>query len=115
MGLPVYTIKYQRGLRQGDPLFPLLFVLTIDPLQQLLELATRNGLLQKIHGRENIIRTSLYVDDASVFVAQIKDGVWNLSSILDFFGKAIRLEINFKKSTVTPIRCQNIGLDEVIR
>jgi hypothetical protein len=110
VGLP---IKHGRGLRQGDPLSPLLFMLTIELLQQLLKLATRNGLLQKKCGHGNIIRTSLYANDA-VFVSPIKDDIWNLSSILEIFGKATRLATNLQKSMVTPIRCQNINLDEVL-
>ena len=81
-----HPIVHGRGLRQGDPLSPLLFVLAIDPLTKIPEKATLHGLLHKLRGRGNILRTSLYADDAAIFVAPNKEDIANLSSILDGFG-----------------------------
>jgi hypothetical protein len=77
-------IVHGRGLRQGDPLSPLLFVLAIDPITQILEEATRVSLLHKLRGRGVILRISLYADDVAVavFVAPFKDDIQNLAIIL---------------------------------
>jgi hypothetical protein len=77
-------------------------------------LATQHELLHKIRGRGTIIRTSLYADDAAVFVDPKKEDIQNLSSILALFGEATGLLTNFQKSMVIPIRCQDIDIDEVL-
>lgn len=59
-GIARPAISHGQGLRQGDPLSPLLFVLAIDPLQQLLDVATSHNLLHKIQGRGSIVRVSAY-------------------------------------------------------
>ena len=103
-----------KGFRQGDPLSPLLFVISIDPLQQVLDLATRHGLLHKIRGRGSTFRTSLYADDAAIFIKPIKKDVDNLASILKGFGEVMGLCTNVSKSSVVPIRCRNLNLDDIL-
>jgi hypothetical protein len=82
----------------------LLFVLAIDPLTQILEGATRHGLFHKLRGSGCILRTSIYADDAAVFVAPIKQDVHILATILQRFGNVTGLCTNFVKSSVIPIR-----------
>jgi hypothetical protein len=74
----------------------------------------RHALLHKLLGRMAILRTSLYADDAALFVAPIKQHIENLASILQRFGKVIVLSTNFMKSSVVPIRCASIDLDDVL-
>ena len=65
-GIPSEAIQHGRGLRQGDPLSPLLFILAIDPLQRLLSVATDRGLLSNLGGRMMRFRVSMYADDAVI-------------------------------------------------
>ena len=67
-GTPGKEIIHGRGLRQGDPLSPLLFDIAIDTLPKILELATVSGLLQPLPGNFIKSRISLYADNAVIFV-----------------------------------------------
>lgn len=78
----------------------MLFVLAIDPLQKILELATERGLLSKIRGRSPCLRLSLYADDAALFIAPKKEEVDTILKLLGLFGEASGLLTNFHKSTV---------------
>jgi hypothetical protein len=108
-------IKHGRGLRQGDPLSPLLFVLAIDPLHQILRKTTEQGQLQKLKGRGTMIHTSLYADDAAIFMAPIKQDINFLASTLQHFGDVTGLATNCTKSQVVPIRCAGIDLDDTLQ
>jgi hypothetical protein len=100
-GLP---IKHGQELQQGNPPSSLLFLLTIDPHSNP-NLATYNGLLIRFMAVENALRTSLYVDDAAIFVAHFNDDIQNLTSILHDFDEVTRLCSNCQKSFVVSIRC----------
>ncbi|WVZ69500.1 hypothetical protein U9M48_018274 [Paspalum notatum var. saurae] len=113
-GVPNPPLRHGRGLRQGDPLSPLLFVIAIDPLQRLLEVATEIGALTKLRGRPPSLRISMFADDAAIFITPTKGEVSMLARILDLFGEVTDLKTNFHKSTVVPIHCSGVMLSDVL-
>jgi mannosylglycoprotein endo-beta-mannosidase len=113
-GIPGRYIPHGRGLRQGDPLSPLLFDIAIDPLQRLLEQATEQGLLSAMPGNLQGPRISLYADDAAIFLAPTTHDVEGLANILQNFGEVSGLVTNVSKSSIAPIQCDNINLEEVL-
>nr|ABA96155.1 retrotransposon protein, putative, LINE subclass [Oryza sativa Japonica Group] len=82
IGILVHRIQHCRGLRLGNPLSTLLFILAFDPLQRILGKATELGVLTKLRGRMARLRTSMYVDDAIIFVNPPREDVIALKEIL---------------------------------
>lgn len=113
-GTPGEAIRHGKGLRQGDPLSPLLFNLAIDPLQRLLDKATDLGAISKLRGRVICFRTSMYADDAVVFINPQKEDVRVFTDLLRRFGQVSGLCTNLQKSHVVPIRCDNLDLDDIL-
>lgn len=66
-GEPTQRIRHVQGLRQGDPLSPLPFILAIDPLQRIIEAAAQRGILNLVLPKAANLRCSLYADDAAIF------------------------------------------------
>jgi retron-type reverse transcriptase len=70
-GEPGRPIKHAKGLHQGDPLSPILFIIAMDPLQRLLDMETQEGHLTLIGSDPIKMRVSLYADDAMLFIRPI--------------------------------------------
>lgn len=108
------SIKHRRGLRKGDPLSPYLFILAIDVLNSIFNYATEHGFLSRLKGRQARLRISMYADNAVVFTNPSRSDVSCIMAIMRAFGDATGLHINMHKSTVAPIRCQGLDMDEVL-
>ena len=56
----------------------------------------------------------MYADDAVIFLRPVKEEVAVLKHLLHLFGEATGLRTNIHKSSVAPIRCENLDLDDVL-
>ncbi|XP_073107327.1 uncharacterized protein [Elaeis guineensis] len=94
--------KNQRGLKQGNPLSPLLFVLVTDTLKRILNSAVEENLIQgiglgDITGKINCIQ---FADDTLILCAASKNCIKMLKLILYLFVFLTGLKINFNKSNL---------------
>ena len=83
-GTPAGFFLSSRGLRQGDPLPPYLFVIGMEALSCLIARAIKGGFLSgcSIRGREGeglVISHLLFADDTLLFCKANHDQVVNLS------------------------------------
>jgi hypothetical protein len=56
----------------------------------------------------------MYADDATIFINPLLEDVNAVKTILEAFGNFSSLHINLQKSSIHPIRCENIDLDHVL-
>lgn len=104
-GEPGPPIWHRRGLRQGDPLSPQLFVQTVDTLGRLFRRAASLGILEHLHPRRPIPVISLYTNDVVLFCHPSPSDLAAIKAILELFGRATGLHVNYSKSSATMLNC----------
>ncbi|KAM0875832.1 hypothetical protein ACQ4PT_036554 [Festuca glaucescens] len=108
-GVPGARIHHARGLRQGDPTSPLLFVVGMEVLTRIFIEASHAQLLSNLARISPLQRISIYADDAVVFLKPQSHEVFAVKELLSLFSEASGLRVNFGKTTATLIRG---GLEE---
>ncbi|KAM0853896.1 hypothetical protein ACQ4PT_050778 [Festuca glaucescens] len=97
-------IHHGRGLRQGDPTSPMLFVAAMETLSTMVTKAVEEGLFGNLASISPLQRISVYADDVVMFLKPECSELWAVRHILSLFGEASGLHVNFRKTTATLIR-----------
>lgn len=105
-------IAHARGLRQGDPISPMLFVIVMEVLNWRIKEAHRRRVLLPFLGGVIAHRASLYADDLVMLVAPKPQDLDCLRRILMLFAGASGLVTNVEKCVMSPIRCDDAVVAE---
>jgi hypothetical protein len=94
-----------KGLRQGDPLSPLLFNMVVDVFTRMLSKAALKGYISSF--MDDVypggVISLQYADNTLLFLSHNKKVVVYLKWIMIFFEKISGMRINYSKSELTPI------------
>ena len=108
-GTPIGFFASSKGLRQGDPLSPFLFILAMETLSSLLKKALEGGFIQgfwasRRGGVGRAVSHLLFVDDTLIFSYSNKEHLEALSWGCMWFEAIYGLKINMDKCELIPIR-----------
>uniref|UniRef100_A0A453BHE5 Uncharacterized protein n=1 Tax=Aegilops tauschii subsp. strangulata TaxID=200361 RepID=A0A453BHE5_AEGTS len=87
--------------------------LAVDTLGRLFRRAHDTGILQPLHPRRPISAISLYADDVMLFYHATTSDIAAVKEILNLFGRASGLKVNYAKSSATVLHGEQ-GAPEMI-
>ncbi|WVZ75251.1 hypothetical protein U9M48_023325 [Paspalum notatum var. saurae] len=96
-------ILHRRGVRQGDPLSPLLFVVAMEPLNKLIRQAEHHRILSPLPSDLTRFKVSLYANDIAMFIKPTVDDVTTMLTLFGVFGQVTGLILNRAKTEFFPI------------
>jgi hypothetical protein len=97
-----HYFQTRKGLRQGDPLSPILFNVIADILAILIARAKEDGQFEELipHLVQGGVSILQYADDTIIFMEHNLEKALNMKLILCIFEQLSGLNINFHKSEV---------------
>ncbi|CAM8902040.1 unnamed protein product [Rhodiola kirilowii] len=108
----------QRGLRQGDPLSPYLFLLCSELLSAKISAAVTSGSISGVRiSRDAPVISHLFFADDSIFFIKARSGeAQSLKRILVQYEEATRQKINFQKSEISfSHNCPEVVRSEILQ
>lgn len=101
-GDKIDEFKPTRGIRQGDPTSPYLFLLAAEGLSAQLKLRGNNSDLIGVTVAPTAPRVSHlpFADDSLLFMKASKDATQEMMAVLDLYRRASSQRVNLEKSSV---------------
>ncbi|WJX53700.1 hypothetical protein P8452_39668 [Trifolium repens] len=108
-GCPTEEINIRRGLKQGDPLAPHLFLLVAEGLGALMRKAVEIDRFQPFRVGSARLPVSIlqYADDTLCIGEATVENLWALKAVLRGFELASGLKVNFWKSSIIGVNVPN--------
>ncbi|KAL3819736.1 hypothetical protein ACJIZ3_005641 [Penstemon smallii] len=102
-------VKPERGIRQGDPLSPYLFLFCAESLSALIKREEMHNHFKGISICQGapFVSHLLFADDTLIFTEATGEAAKTIKSVLENYGKASGQEINFEKSSIVFSRNTN--------
>ena len=112
---PSTPFKMQRGLRQGEPLSPFLFILIGEVFNRMVVKAKTLNLVEGIRIDNDAIELShiQFTDDTLVICLKSKSSLLNFRRLMDIFSVMFGFHINYNKSVLIPFRCDKDWVEEM--
>jgi hypothetical protein len=110
-GVPSGFFGSSRGVRQGDPLSPFLFVLVMEAFSRMLGAFISRGLISGFtvgSSEPNRVNVShlLFADDTLVFCEANESQIRHVGALLVCFEAVAGLKVNLSKSALIPVGLQ---------
>ena len=107
--------KPTRGIRQGDPMSPYLFLLAAEGLSCLLKSRRQSSNMEglQVSSTAPKINHLLFADDSLLFFKEKSEGAEEVNQVLDTYCRASGQRVNHAKSTIffSPNNDHNVKLD----
>ncbi|XP_071689016.1 uncharacterized protein [Rutidosis leptorrhynchoides] len=116
-GSPTNKFLIKRGVRQGDPLSPFLFLIAAEGLNHLIKKACVENLFKGVEiGKDNIPLSHLQFADDTIFLGEWhRQNFCNLMKVLKCFENVSGLKINFHKSILYGLGVTNYEEETMAR
>jgi hypothetical protein len=98
-GCPTEQINISKGLKQGDPLAPFLFLLVAEGLSAPSQRAVTLGFFKGFQVSAEVSVSLLQYADDTLFIGEAcVENLWSMKAILRWFELVSGLKVNFSKS-----------------
>ncbi|GJU24505.1 putative RNA-directed DNA polymerase, eukaryota, reverse transcriptase zinc-binding domain protein [Tanacetum coccineum] len=116
-GTPTKEFILQRGIRQGDPLSPFLFLLVAEGLNIMMQEVLNRGLFEGIKiGSDEVCLTHLQYADDTIFIGKWnRNNIVNMMKLLKCFQLVSGLKVNLSKSKLYGIGIEMEEIEDYAR
>jgi hypothetical protein len=111
---PTKQVNITKGLKQGDPLAPFLFLLVAEGLGSLMTKAVSLGFFKGFKLNSDISISHLQYAGDTIFVGEAcVENLWSMKAILRWFELISGLKVNLSKSNIFGVNVHNSFLEGV--